>query len=601
MCGIAGVIMANETPEQTQLEKSALLLGHRGPNACGAHIHERVGLVHTRLSIIDIDGGDQPILDPQARYALVANGEIYNHVELRQALISDGCRFRSRSDSEVALHLYERYGVHGFQLLNGMFAFALYDIRQKTLLLVRDRFGIKPLYYARLMDRIIFASELKALLPLMPRTPDISPVSLIRFLETGFNSAEETIFQGVERVPPGSILRIKPQLQVDTVDYWTPLGLTTEHMQLDEAVTEFDHLFDRVLNEHMRSDVPYGLFLSGGIDSGALLARLSQGGEKPIRTFSVGFNGVNTKDELNEARAMANTFHSDHTELQYDLSQIFSALPMAAWAADDLFYDAACLPTALMARRAAGELKVVFTGEGGDEVFAGYGRYRRNGLQRLLTSIGRGYRNSSRWPFVLSHRAYGESLKSKRSERDRPVQSFWMAPPQRWSYLQRAQYTDIRTELADGLLVKVDRMLMASGLEGRVPYLDHRIVEFGLSLPDSLKIRGRVGKLMLRHWASRYLPKQQVLRRKRGFSVPLGNYMRGDLLVQIGGLLKRNPIIQEWFHPGAVPLLISRQQAKGDVTAHIVKMIQLALWYRFFLQGAPLSQPGVEEDPRDYI
>ncbi|CRI67234.1 putative Asparagine synthase (glutamine-hydrolyzing) [Thiocapsa sp. KS1] len=473
MCGIAGMILRRGSPDIAALSLAATRLGHRGPDDSGVYRVDSVGLAHTRLSIIDLGGGHQPILDTDGHYALVANGEIYNFVELRAELEADGCRFRTHSDSETILHVYDRFGVAGLERLNGMFAFALYSTRDRTLILGRDRLGIKPLYYAVLPDRVAFASEIKGLLPLLPRVPEISPEALARFFEIGFNSGEETILQGIRKLEPGTALVIDASLEPRQITYWSALDIQRREMSMEEACEELDPLFDQVLREHMRSDVPYGLFLSGGLDSGILMARLSRWGNAPLRTFSVGYAGTDAGDELADARRVAERFGSDHTELRLDMLNVFRALPLCVRAADDLMYDPACLPTALMAQAAARELKVVFTGEGGDEVFAGYGRYRRSPVQQLMKQILHprtgNYRRGSRWPESLRRSGFGDALEAGRKRLYAPVESAWAETPHGWGFLRRAQYTDLRTELADNLLVKVDRILMAFGLEGRVP------------------------------------------------------------------------------------------------------------------------------------
>jgi asparagine synthase (glutamine-hydrolysing) len=604
MCGIAGVIVRRGRPDASQLFRATEALGHRGPDERGVQVVDSVGLAHTRLSIIDLAGGHQPIVDAESRYLLVANGEVYNFVELRTALEADGCRFVTGSDSETILHVYDRYGAGGLDRLHGMFAFALYSVRERSLVLARDRLGIKPLYYVQLPDRIAFASELKGLLPLLPGVPELSSPALASFLELGFHSLEETILKGVRRLVPGTALVIDEDLETRTVTYWSPLNILPRDLSMDEAVEEFDSLFDQVLREHMRSDVPYGLFLSGGLDSGSLLARLCAYHDRPIQTFSVGFERPGESDELTQARKVATRFRSQHTELRLDPRRTLWALPLSVWSADDLMYDAASLPTLLLAQRAGQDLKVVFTGEGGDEVFAGYGRYRRSRLQQLLKRmpawLGGGYRTRSRWPRSMRQRAFSAPLLDARRAATAPLRQAWQSAPADWSYLRKAQLTDLRTELADDLLVKVDRMLMAFGLEGRVPYLDHRVVELGLALPDRLKVQGRTGKVLLRRWATRRLPKQQVDGRKRGFGVPLAELLRGRLLKQLGDRLQHSRVIKEWLTPQAVPGLVRMQTRTGRATRQLLHLAQLAIWHGMLADGTN-RRPTVEEDPLDWI
>lgn len=323
-----------------------------------------MGLVHTRLAIIDLVGGRQPLRSADGRLTLVANGEIYNFVELREALEAAGRTFTTHSDCETILHSYALDPEGFIQRLHGMFAFALYDRERRRLLLARDRLGIKPLYYAVRPDRILFASELKALLPLLERTPDLDPGALVQFLQNQFSTGEATILQGVQRVLPGELLSIAADLTVTRRRYWTPLGIRTRPLGFEEAAEEFEGLFRTVMREHIRSDVPYGIFLSGGVDSAIVLALLQELQGAPVQSFSVGYQDVALADELPEAERIARRFGTFHTSLRLDRDTVFGHLVHSIWAADDLMRDYANLPTSVLAAAAGQRLKVVFTGEG---------------------------------------------------------------------------------------------------------------------------------------------------------------------------------------------------------------------------------------------
>ncbi len=605
MCGIAGLVVRDGSPERSALVRAAEQLAHRGPDDSGIEIMDGVGLAHTRLSIIDLAGGHQPIRDVNGDYVLVANGEIYNFVELMAEARADGYRFTTQSDSETILYAWERFGVDGLRRLNGMFAFALYCVRERTLILARDRLGIKPLYVASLPDRIAFASEIKGLLPLLPQMPGISAAALARTLEIGFSSGPETLFEGIRRLDSGTAMIIRADLSVTSVPYWHPLSIAPRNdVTATDAQEMLSSLFAQILREHVRSDVPYGLFLSGGVDSATLLWRLSEQSAGTLSTYSVGYRDAGSGDELAQAARVARHFGSAHTELRLDTRSVLNALPFSVWAADDLVYDPACLPTALLAQAAARDLKVVFTGEGGDEVFGGYGRYRRTGIQRWLKRLqsagNNGYRDATRWPKGLRHACFGPELKIPRRDLDAPVQSAWRQTPARWGFVRQAQYTDLRTELCDDLLVKVDRMLMGFGLEGRVPFLDHRLVEFGLSLPQRIKVRGRVGKVLLRDWARDSLPAGHTEGRKRGFGVPVGGLFRGAFLSEIEQRLQVNPILRTWLKPGAVAAVTGELRRTGRGDDHLLQLLQLAAWYRVFLDG-PVKRPAVDDDLLGWI
>jgi asparagine synthase (glutamine-hydrolysing) len=600
MCGIAGVLLKHGCADEGALRRMAAALAHRGPDDLGIHMAGPLGLASARLSIIDLEHGHQPMVE--AGLSLVANGEIYNFIELRSALEARGRRFSTGSDSETILHAYALDGLQALSSLHGMFAFAIHDTEKDELVLARDRLGIKPLYYAQLPDRFLFASEIKALLAVWPGEPELEPQALAQYLENRFNTGGTGLVRGIHRLPPGTALVVDADLKVCEYRYWSPLDVRPRRLNLDEALEEFEPLFRQVTLEHLRSDVPYGLFLSSGVDSGSLLAMITEIGGRPVRTFSVGYGDGLTGDELSHAAEIARQFGAKHTEIVLDRWAVFRRLPYTIWSTDDLLHDYASLPTSFLAEHAGAELKVVLTGEGGDEVFAGYGRYRRNPLQRwaksLLAPGSGGFRTRSYWRHRWMRQTFGPELRVASEARRAPFIAAWQATPRRWSHLARSQYVDLTTYLVDDLLVKVDRVLMGFGVEGRVPFLDQRVVEFGLALPDSLKIGGRHGKLILRRWAERRLPREYVWRRKRGFFVPIRQWLRGDFLNQLATMLPWNPAIQRWFRPDGVAALVREQQAGGNVSRAIWGLMQIAIWHRIFVEG---RTPGRDEDPLDWI
>ena len=333
MCGIAGVVLRQGQVDRDLLKPMADQLRHRGPDDVGFLAEANVGLVHTRLSIIDLSGGHQPIRTEDGRLAVVANGEIYNFIELRQVLEAEGCHFLTHSDSETILHAYARYDASFASLLRGMFAFALYDKARHRLILGRDRLGIKPLFIARLPDRVVFASELKAITPLLPKRPQVNPRALVQFLDSQFNTGEETILQEVQRVAPGELVVIDARdLSLQRHRYWNPLDVEPRQIGFEEAVEEFDPLFEQVMQEHMRSDVPYGIFLSGGNDSAVLCAMLQRHQDRPIRSFSVGYASAKMADELPDAERVAGLFETRHTSLRLDREAIMGRVVHSIWA-----------------------------------------------------------------------------------------------------------------------------------------------------------------------------------------------------------------------------------------------------------------------------
>jgi asparagine synthase (glutamine-hydrolysing) len=471
-------------------------------------------------------------------------------------------------------------------------------------ILARDRLGMKPLYYLELPDGIAFASELKALRPLLPGPAEVEPAALVQYLQNQFNTGEQTILRGIRRLLPGEMLIIDGRLEIRRMQYWTARDVRPMRVDFGEACALFDPLIEQVMVEHVRSDVPYGLFLSGGVDSAVLLALLRRYQEKPVRTFSVGYRDVKMADELEDAERIARQFGADHTCLRIDRDSLFARLPYAVWAADDLMRDYASLPTSMLAQTAARELKVVFSGEGGDEVFAGYGRYREPAAVRLVKSLlapgSGGFRVHGHWRGTRARRIFGPRLGAARHAARAPFVAAWQSTPPGWSDLMRRQYTDLVTALPDNLMVKADRMLMAFGLEGRLPFLDHRVVEFGLALPDDLKMDGRQGKLFLKRWAERFLPADHLYRRKRGFHVPVGEWLRGELLDQLAMRLPQSEGIRAWFRPEGVAQLIERQRRRQDASREIWSVLQFAIWHRLFIKGGG-KPPPVDDDPLHWL
>ena len=600
MCGIAGILLRDGRVDEGALQRMAAALAHRGPDDLGLYVAGPLGLAQTRLSIIDLDGGHQPMVGGDL--ALVANGEIYNFMELRPLLEARGRRFATASDSETILHLYALDGLDALASLNGMFAFALHDAQKGRLVLARDRLGVKPLYYARLPDRVLFASEVKALLAVWPHEPELDPEALVQSLQNQFNGGANSLIRGIRRLPPATALVIDAELNLREQVYWSPLHVRPRALDFGQAVAEFEPLFRQVMLEHLRADVPYGLFLSGGVDSGVLLAMVTELTGRPVRTFSVGYPEGGTADERAEAAAVARRFGAEHTEIVLDRDRVFRRLPHTVWSTDDLLYDYASLPTSFLAEEAARSLKVVLTGEGGDEVFAGYSRYRRPALQRWAQNLLRpgsgGFRTRPRWRAGWARRVFGTELRAAGAAWRRPFIEAWRATPRAWSNTTRCQYTDVVTYLPDDLLVKADRVLMGFGLEGRVPYLDHRIVEFAFGLPDTLKVSRRQGKLFLKRWAERRLPPEHLWRRKRGFYVPVGRWLHGTFLDALACRLPTHPIIRRWFRPDGVAELVRAQRAHGNATRELWELLQLAIWHRIFIEG---HQPSRDEDPLSWI
>ncbi|MFC3227812.1 asparagine synthase (glutamine-hydrolyzing) [Marinibaculum pumilum] len=574
MCGIAGIIAAPGT--EVNLDAVYAMrkaLKHRGPDGDGLYVNGSIALAQTRLAIIDLATGDQPLYAPGG-IALVANGEIYNYLELKQEMAE--AHFATASDCEVPLHLYRREGPDFAEHLRGMYAIALHDAAEDRLLLSRDPFGIKPLYYVAGPAGLAFASEPGALLDagLAPRR--IVPRSRDELLQLQFTTGRDTIFEGIQRLLPGETLvvsraRIVERRRIDPLPALPPV-------QIGEAaaLAELDKVLLESVTLHQRSDVPYGMFLSGGVDSAALLAAMARVNDRPVLAYTAGFDRGEVNDERAHARAVAGALGAEHVEVEFGEQDFWDLLPRIAAAVDDPAADYAVLPTWKLAERAAQDVKVVLSGEGGDEIFAGYGRYRS-----AIRPWWRGGR-------AMRPRGIFDGLGVLRQEptgwRDGIVAAESLSGGKDRNRLQSVQAVDCADWLPNDLLTKLDRCLMAHGLEGRTPYLDPALAAFAYRLPDGLKIRGRLGKYLLRAWLDKAVPVAGAFTRKRGFTVPVGSWIaaRGD---RLGPLVAAQPGVAEACHPDAVRRLYG---ATGKHAAFACwTLLFYALWHQHHVVGRP--------------
>lgn len=584
MCGIAGRYSTSRPVTSADLDPWIKALQHRGPDGAGRYQSGTLGMVHTRLSIIDLAGGAQPLYTQDGQLCVVANGEIYNHVELRAKLESRGHLFTTHSDCETILHAYREYGDAFVEHLFGMFAFALYDVRDERLLLARDRLGIKPLFLKSDGDGLSFASEIKTLLQ-TDAPIRVHPDALLQYFHSNFSSGAQTIVAGIEKVLPGDLIEVRAGRISARRRYWRLTDVEPLEMSYEQASRGFDDLMATVIPQHLRSDVPFGVFLSGGLDSSLLVALIRRYSDQPLHTYSVGFPGAKVNNELIAARRIATQFDTSHTELALSQRDLLGVLAPSIAVAGELMADYANLPTYLLAARASQDVKVVLSGEGGDEVFGGYGRYRGLRIKRWWQALKHpgsgGYRVRGLAKSATMADLFPGVRQASRLARQ-PFIEAWRCANPRWSTLARMQYTDITTWLADDLLVKGDRMLMAHGVEGRVPFLDHRVVEFGLALPDRLKVQGRTGKVFLRRWAEQFLPLDHLQRKKQGFTVPAGEWLRGERMQQLAALCSDHPGLASLSAPTQTRLL-QRQSNTGDESAFVWALLQYGLWHEAFV------------------
>ena len=578
MCGIAGIMTrSGAAPDDGTLQALQAALAHRGPDGQGRYVSGGTGLVQTRLAIIDLETGDQPLYAAENKTALIANAEIYNYVELK--LDMGRVDFKTRSDCEPPLHLYLRHGLDFTRHLRGMYALALHDPDEDSLILARDPFGIKPLYYAETPDGFVFASEPQALHRAGLVEPAVNAEARDELLQLQFTTGRETVFQGVKRLLPGETAqvrsgRITDRLKKPALPDGGPVGIGQS-----AALKRLDDVLADSVNIHQRSDVPYGMFLSGGIDSSAILAMMARLNERPVQAFTAGFSGADVPDERKHARLVAAAAGAEHTEVEFGEDDFWALLPAIAAVMDDPAADYAALPTYKLAAAAkkAG-LKVVLTGEGGDELFAGYGRYRRAGRSRLFG--GRPMRENSAFD--------GLGVLRQQSDRwrDGIARAEDTAAQGGRTKLQAAQAADCADWLPNDLLGKLDRCLMAHGVEGRVPFLDARVADFALTLPDGLKVRRGLGKWLLRKWLERELPQSRPFARKRGFTVPVGEWIGGRGR-ELGALVAAEACIQEICNPGAVEgLFAAAGPPSGNKAGHAAWVLLFyALWHRRHILG----------------
>ncbi|HUP32568.1 MAG TPA: asparagine synthase (glutamine-hydrolyzing) [Gaiellaceae bacterium] len=611
MCGILGLASAR-SPIAPELLDSVELLRHRGPDSSGTHLSARVALAMRRLSIIDLDGSEQPVSNEAGDVHVVCNGEIYNYVELRAELRARGHRFSTEGDVETVVHLYEELGEGCFERLRGMFALAIWDERRGRLVLGRDRFGIKPLYVGETDTALAFSSEIAPLLELgVPARPD--PQAVADYLSLGYVPGEATGLLDVRALAPGSLLTWEDGT-VREQSWW--------RLEPDPAAALEQTLVEAV-RQHLRSDVPLAVLLSGGLDSSLIAALAAAEGGERLHTFTVGFDEA-AFDELEHARTVAAAIGSEHHEVVVRPDAV-ADLPEIVRRLDEPLGDPSAIPLFYVCRAASQEVKVALAGEGGDEVFGGYSRYAWDrvagrmgralpiaalaaGLERV-PGVARRARGAGRkdvvrravkllrhaglpaperyfsWFALLSEEAKGELLGRDGWKPGGRLFERWLREaPQGLSAMGRLQYVDLRGMLAGDLLLKADRMSMAHSLELRVPLLDHRVVEAGLGLPDREKVRGVETKRALRRLVAERLPEAIARRPKQGFEVPIDRWMRGELAGLARELLSPARLDARGLVDGAAAERLLRRHLAGDADHGLAlyALMVLELW----LEGA---------------
>ncbi|MGB2621329.1 MAG: asparagine synthase (glutamine-hydrolyzing) [Candidatus Acidiferrum sp.] len=630
MCGIAGFTHKNWAPEPERIERATATLSHRGPDQRGVFRSSVISMGAARLKIIDLQGGDQPILTDDGDIAIVFNGEIYNHIELRGDLEKRGHVFHSQSDTETVLHAFAEWDTECFSRLRGMFAVALWSKSKRRLILARDRMGIKPLYIARNGEELFFGSELKAIFIHPEFERRLSLAGLDCYLSLNYVPCPWTLVEGIEKLPPGQWLEwVDGKVRVEP--YWKPPAGPVRERPMDSACEELDSLLQQSVKEHLLSDVPLGLWLSGGVDSSTVLHYAATASAKPIKTLSISFQG-RSFDETEYIRAAAKKYGTEHTE--FDLNpeaDLRGAIEEFAYYSDEPSSDAGALPVWFLSKMSKTEVTVALSGEGADELFGGYLTYRADELARPMRRFPkwtlRGALGLARlWPvsddkisreYMVKRFLEGSLLAAERAHvywngtfSDAEARSLCAAPlpdsldrvlgelrdsPAAKDGLSASLWWDQKYYLPDDILNKVDRMSMAHSLEVRPPFLDHRIVEFAAGLPARFKMQGARQKVILKKLMRTRLPEMILRRKKVGFDIPAHEWLRGPL----------RPLLLEtieeglgehgaFFQAGRIRELVRLHlERRVNIGYHLWGLLLLFLWMKKWrIQAAPSPAPA---------
>jgi len=624
MCGICGKLLFNEagSVEPSLIEKMSSALIHRGPDDSGLYTSRKIGLGHRRLSIIDLETGKQPISNEDNTVWVVFNGEIYNFRELRNELLRRGHTFKTHTDTEVIVHLYEDYGEAFVSKLRGMFAIALWDKTSETLILARDRVGIKPLYYFMNDDCLLFGSEIKSILAanVVPREIDLKGLRLL--LAYYYIPGEDTLLKGVKKLLPGHCLTVRSGKCVDR-EYWDlSFSLPQNNITIHEAEERLVQIIRQSVHDHMISDVPVGFLLSGGVDSTALLSFAVEETGKQISTFTIGFEGASFADERYYARIAADKFGTDHYDLSITANEFRKVLPDYVWHMEEPVCEPPGIALYYVSKLAKDHVKVLISGEGGDEAFAGYQNYRNlvwlenikkiagplkpvlGQFSSLLTqgeTLGRFnqygqlmrmefqeyYLGRASTPFTLFNRnannLYDSSISNSSADLDQYRKTLF-ANIKNLDLLNQMLYIDSKTWLPDDLLVKADRMTMANSIELRVPFLDHTVLEYAASLPTEFKLKGSTTKYILKKAFEGRIPHEILYRKKTGFPVPYEHWLANDLKEYVHDLLlDERTLNRGYFQREAIGRMLEANSRRQTSSKEIFLLVVLELWHRCFI------------------
>ena len=623
MCGICAVMNRDGAPvDRPLLADMTARLNHRGPDGTGSYQAGEIGLGHRRLSIIDVDGGKQPISNEDGTVQLVFNGEIYNYIELTEELKSKGHRFITRSDTEVIVHGYEQWGADCVQRFNGIFAFALWDSQKRQLFTARDHLGVKPLYYTQIGDAFLCASEIKSLLahPACPRQVNLE--SLSKLFTLRYVPSPDTMFAGIHKLLPGHRMTVDANaIKIERYWNWTPK--IKWNIDENNAVEQYQALVEDAVRLQMRSDVPVGLFLSSGIDSGMLLAIMSKYSGQAIKTFTIGFDEGEASNETEDARALAQAFGAEHSEMMIGAQDYQEYYQRYLWDLEEPVGNESAAAFYFVSRIAREKVKVALTGQGADEPWAGYHRYRGvklsevysrlpvaltdgvvRGLverlssnERLLRGVASLGERDILSRFIKIYSFYSSSMKDRlfrpwvkaeighNGEQSQLALHRLQSDVADLDGLSQMLYVDTRANLPDDLLMVGDKTSMANSLEARVPFLDYRLIEFIESLPPNLKLRGFQGKYLHKKAAAKWLPESVIHRKKKGFANPVDRWLRGSMWKFASEcLLSDSAAVNQYFDRSYIRQLLSdHQSGRQEHLRHIYLLISFELWHRTFI------------------
>ncbi len=632
MCGICGIFnyRSGQPVDHLLVQAMADSIAHRGPDDEGFHMDGPVGLGMRRLSIIDLARGHQPMSNEDGTVWIVFNGEIYNFQELRQELESRGHVFRTRSDTETVVHSYEEWGLEAFLRLNGMYGFALWDSLRQELVLARDPFGIKPVYYADRGGRIAFGSEIKAILAdeTVQRAVDLETLDYL--LTFSFVPSPHTMFQGIRKLPPGSLLRVTRTGLVSERFYKPSAGL--RHKSEKEWLEELSGGIEAAIRRQMIADVPVGVMLSGGVDSATVATLMQRHAGYPVQSFTIGFSGSFDQNELSAARRSAELIGTEHHEAVISAEEYAGFLPRSLWYLEEPVATPSALAFYWICRLAREHVKVVLTGQGADEPFAGYGRHlaeyhggwyrrmphairtgvvaplvellpRNEQLKRGVRSLGtsepveRLTRVYTIFDTDLKRRLYRTGLNDDHFSDAMEAVRGWQRDVQQLDGLSQMLYVDARLSLPDNLLMYGDKMSMACSLEARVPFLDLELMALVESLPPQFKIRGRTQKYLLKRAVRNWVPEEIIGRKKIGFATPVDQWFAGELRGFIGEqLLASNSACCHYFEPAEIRQMIAdHERQRHDYKRHLFSLLTFELWHNQFMcrSGIPSHSSAI--------